>query len=125
MALAPTDPRPVGISLSDAYTAIRDWYQKHSDVNRHSERPCDPNYCRGSTALIKALPPAENLTDLEKRAVLREIYLALRGHSYLQWGFHKSDGKFKMGAYADGKFPLSFTDDEIAQLKKSILWPYL
>jgi hypothetical protein len=51
---------------------------------------------------------------------LREIYLG-----YLEWGFHKSDGKFKMGAYADGKFPLSFTDEEIAQLKKSVLWPYL
>jgi hypothetical protein len=125
MALESTDPRPVGISLSDAYTAIRDWYQKHSDVNRHSERPCDPSYCRGSTALIKALPPAENLPDLEKRAVLREIYFGLRGHSYLQWGFHKSDGQFKMGAYAEGKLSPSFTDEEIAQLKKSVLWPYL
>jgi hypothetical protein len=120
MALYKTDARPVDISLSDAYTAIRDWYQKHSDVEHHSERPCEADYLRGPVSLIKALPPAKKLTDIEKIAVLREILFG-----YLEWGFHKSDGKFKMAAYAVGISSYSFTDKEKAQLKKSVLWPYL
>jgi hypothetical protein len=121
MALRKNDPIPKGLSLSENYTAVRDWYQQHPDPNGPwSDRRCSQNYSRISVSLINALPPANKCTDVEKIAVLREI---LRGH--LEWGFHQNDGEYKMGAYAVDYLSYSFTDNDKAQLENSALRPYL
>ena len=121
MGLSPSDAKPENISIADAYSAIRTWYQNHvSDVVRR-----DDDYGRRSAQLIRHLLPASQLSDLEQRAVLREVVCAL-----LQWGYDESDGKFKMGAYADAALetagrPYYLSTQEREQLKTSRLSPYL
>lgn len=122
MGLSPSDAKPENISIADAYSAIRLWYQNHvTDVERRGD-----DYGRRSAKLIRNLPPVSQLSDLEQRAVFREVIARL-----LEWGYHESDGRFKMGAYAHaaletagwGWRPLSAQENE--QLKMSQLWPYL
>jgi hypothetical protein len=125
MALYKTDSKPAAISLSDAYTAIRDWYQNHPDPARYSERHCPPDYARSSARLIKALPPAEGLADVEKIAVLCEV---VRGH--LEWAYDQSDGRYKMAAYAHAALEAlghsyNLAPAEIELLHQSVLWPIL
>ena len=95
MSLDPSDIQPTGISLADAYLAIRTWYQ--ANVSTADRRGDD--YGRASAKLIRFLPPATKLSETEQRAVLREIILG-----YLEWGFHQSDSLCKMGAYAYSAF---------------------
>lgn len=122
MGLLPSDAKPQNISSADAYSAIRAWYQHH--VNNIPNRNSD--YGRRSADLIKHLPPAAQVSDLEQRAVFREVIARL-----LEWGYHESDGKFKMGAYAHaaleatGKTWPALSEQENEQLKTSQLWPYL
>jgi len=125
MALSKTDKRPAGISLSDAYAAIRDWYRNHPDPAQCSERRYSPDYAQSSARLITALPPAEGLADVEKIAVLCEV---IRGH--LEWAYHQSDGRYKMAAYAQAALETlgrscSLSLEETEQLKNSALWPFL
>jgi hypothetical protein len=121
MALSSSDPTPSGISVADAYTAIRHWYQ--SNV---SNVPDDnPDYARGATSLIQFLPPASTLSDVEQRAVLREIILG-----YLEWAYRESNGQYKMAAYAHEAFQVHggsylLTQEDNESLKASQLYPYL
>jgi hypothetical protein len=120
MALSPTDQKPKGISVADAYTAIRRWYQ--SNVTVTEARGDD--YGRDSAKLIRVLPPASTLSDVEQRAVLREVIVG-----YLEWGYHQSDDQYKMAAYAHAAFDTSGTSYSLSpaeneSLKASQLWPY-
>jgi hypothetical protein len=85
----------------------------------------DREYGKRSEALIKALPPASALTDLEIRAVLREV---VSGN--LEWAYHDTDGQCKMSAYAHGALEAaglncSLSESEEQELKGSKLWPHL
>src|SRR3989304_7914424 len=68
MALDPDDPRPEGISLRKAYSAIRKWYQKN--IGLPEQR--GGNSARGSAALLRALPPSKPPSPLAFRAALTE-----------------------------------------------------
>jgi hypothetical protein len=121
MAQSRSDRKPKRISVADAYSAIRNWYTNNtSKIDTRAD-----DYGRGSASLIKILPPAHVLNDLEQRAILREV---IRG--YLEWGYHESDNQYKMSAYAHAAFKvhgssynLTQAEDEI--LKGSHLWGYL
>ena len=121
MGLHRDDPRPSGISLGKAYSAIRDWYQ--SAIHLIEARQDD--YGHGSAALIRALPPASHLSALELRAVFAEVICG-----YLEWAYHLRDGQFKMGAYAHAALDAAgtsynLTQEEQAALITSRLWPFL
>ena len=121
MGLDPGDPTPTGISYFDAYTAIRKWYQANvQQVESKSDK-----YSARSASLIKALPGDGSLSELEVRAVLGEVI-----HGSLEWAYHKSDGRYKMAAYAHAAFKAvgakySFGEDELKKLRTSKLWPFL
>ena len=121
MGLSSTDAKPAGVSLTNAYSAIRTWYQDHVD----QAQSCGGNYGRNSVALIQALPPASALSDIEIIAVLREVIVG-----YLEWAYHKDDGRYKMAAYAEAALETLghsyfLASEETDLLKTSILWPYL
>lgn len=123
MALADNDQIPTDISMAQAYSRIRDWYQNNVGVI-HS-RGIQRDYARRSTALIVDLPPADKTSDLEKRAVFREVMAGL-----LEWGYHESDGEFKMAAYVRGATQAAgldwqLTADEERELRSSPLWPLI
>jgi hypothetical protein len=109
------------LGLVEAYARIRDWYTRHGDeIPAH-----DPSYGQRAAALIRALPPPGEISDLEIRAVFEEVLAGL-----LEWGYVRSDGRFEMGAYAKGALRrgghpewLSTTDRE--KLTQSPLWPVL
>jgi hypothetical protein len=110
MGLDSTDSKPKHMSLPQAYENIRRWYTQNLPLLR--ERPAGGDYVQRSRALIRALPPASALNDLEIRAV------------------HQTDGQHKMAAYAHGALEAaglqwSLADTEKQQLKGSTLWPYL
>ena len=117
MGLNVYDPRPAGISLGDAYAAIRRWYQAIAPSIY------DGNDIHGGRFLdfITSLPHAEKLDDVEIRAVLGEVL-----YGSLEWGYHESDGQFKMAAYAHAaleaaQFGLSLSSAEKLQLAESSL----
>ncbi len=69
---APSAP----LSLSDAYSSIRRWCQGNlKKVDRRND-----DYGKRAAALVRALPPAEHLYDLEIRAVFLEVKSGL-----LEW----------------------------------------
>lgn len=121
MGLSPNDLKPAGISLEDAYSEIRKWYQ--SNITTALKR--GDNYGKNSAELIKRLPPVRTMTKLELKAIMGEVI-----YGYFEWGYHSSNGKFKMAAYAHAALEAaglsySFTDDEKQILKGSQLWPFL
>lgn len=121
MGLGSDDRIPSDISMADAYSKIRQWYQ--SNVQQAIELGND--YGRRSAALINALPATSATTDLEKRAIFQEVISNL-----LEWGYHKSDGEYKMAADARGGAKAagsdwSLSEGERKELRKSRLWPYL
>ena len=121
MGLSPNDKKPANISLKEAYSKIRKWYQANIDMARRRK----DDYGNRSAALIEALPQANMLTDLEIRAILGEVI-----YGNLEWAYHKDDGDYKMAAYAHGALEAaglswSISDEERNQLKSSALWPHL
>ena len=119
MGLGADDAIPNQISLRNAYSAVRDWYRTHV-----AEVPdWDTAEAARSVLLIKALPESSGLSDLEMRAVLAEV---LAGR--MEWAYHRSDGAYKMAAYAealaddDGRLVV---EGELAELRRSALAPYL
>ncbi len=98
MALHPQDARPKKISLRDAYEKISTWYQAHSR-ELLSQPPSGRDfrqYIQASLPLVDMLSPSDQMSDLEIRAVLLEVM-----NGGLEWGYHQSDGMYKMAAYAD------------------------
>lgn len=121
MGLDLSDPKPEGISLQNAYIAIRDWYQ--SNVQQVVSKTDE--YSQRSASLIKSLPAVNSISELEIRAVLGEVI-----YGSLEWAYHKSNGQYKMAAYAYGALEAaglkySISDDERKKLKTSKLWPFL
>ena len=112
MGLDSNDPKPTGISLRDAYEKIRSWYQTNApgNENPHAQR---------AVPFIHALPPGNQLSDLEIRTVLSEVILG-----QLEWGYHQSDGQYKMAAYAHAALDaagldFALSDDEKKTIKNS------
>lgn len=112
MGLPNDDPVPTEITLRDAYSKIREWYQGHAgrDSNPHAE---------ASLPLIDALPAADQLSELEIRAVLAEVIMGK-----LEWGYHQSDGEYKMAAYAHSAldsagYDFRLTGEEVKGLRES------
>ncbi|MBC7344004.1 MAG: hypothetical protein H5U03_00960 [Clostridia bacterium] len=136
MGLHPNDPKPVRITIREAYTKIRQWYQ--ANVTRFVNSPAEETtvggitlkidiavHARASLDLIENLPEEQVLSDIEIRAVLAEVIAGK-----LEWGYHRSDGAYKMGAYAHAALeqaglPLFLSDQEKTQLKGSRIYPYL
>ncbi len=121
MGLSSTDSKPTGISLQNAYSAIRTWYQHNVAVAQAR----GDAYGQASAALIQALPIAAALSDIEIVAVFREVIAG-----YLEWAYHQSDGQYKMAAYAHAaletigrSYPL--TPEETQKLQSSVLWPFI
>ena len=89
MGLKNSDARPFGIDLPTSYTKIRRWYQANIDMVPFGE------YGAQSRKLIIALKSTPELSEEELKTVFWEIIAGL-----LEWGYHGSDGNYKMGAYA-------------------------
>jgi len=123
MGLCPTDPKPHNLTLSQAYEHIRTWYSQNIPLLRQQMGGQD--YAKKSEALILALPSADQLSQLEIRAVLGEVI-----YGNLEWAYHHADSQYKMAAYAHCAFEAaglswSLTEDERKQLVGSRLWPHL
>jgi hypothetical protein len=89
MGLKNSDARPLGVDLREGYTKIRRWYQANVDIAPFGE------YGAQSRELISGLKATNELSENELKTVLWEVIAGL-----LEWGYHGSDGKYKMGAYA-------------------------
>lgn len=119
------DSTPHGISPSDAYAAIRDWYRQNPPP-RSEEENYEDNYNRLSRVLISALPSPSKVSEVEMVAVFCEV---IRGN--LEYAYHADDGHYKMSAYAKAALEtmshdhLLLSDSELWQLRESRLWPYL
>ncbi len=80
---------------------------------------------RGVQLNLSAIfPPASGTTELEKRAVMKEVMAGL-----LEWGFIGSDGSQKMNEYAraatDRFGGYGLKESEIDELRAtSRLWPH-
>lgn len=112
MGLNTTDAKPTGIALRDAYEKIRSWYQTNAPAK-------DSTHAQAAIQFIEALPPANQLSDLEIRTVLSEVILG-----QLEWAYHESDGQFKMAAYAHAALDAAglhfvLSDDEKKAIKAS------
>ena len=123
MGLNTNERKPADISLADAYEHIRQWYSHSIPLLR--QKMGDRDSAKKSAALIRALPPATQLSELEIRAVLGEVI-----YGYLEWAFTQTDGKYKMAAYAKGALEnaglsWSINEEEKQKLKTSVLWPHL
>ena len=121
MALADKDRIPTGISIAQAYSKIRDWYKEN--VFRVASR--GDEYGRNSAALISALPTPRETTELEQRAIFREVMTGL-----LEWAYTESDSEFQMADYVRGATQAAgvdwrLTEDEERELRRTPLWPLL
>ena len=122
MGLYLLDKKPHGISIQEAYSSIRSWYQAYSE--ELASRRVDHTYAQKSIALIRALPEGIQLSDIEMKAVFFEVICGL-----LEWGYHESDGRYKMAAYAHAAIEahggyIERSDNDTQRLKESILWPF-
>lgn len=121
MGLNRDDPLPMGTSLANAYTAIRKWCK----VNARRQAELGNQHAVQCSDLVAALPPAEQLTELEIRAVLGEVI-----YGSLEWAYHQSDGRYKMAAYAhaaldNAHLPLGISSEEKVALRESFLAQHL
>jgi hypothetical protein len=121
MGLSSHDELPQGITMSDGYTKIREWYKKNVDTISSREG----DYAQRSARLIRALPSADAVSELEIRAIFQEVISGL-----LEWAYHEYDGHFKMASYASGAIesaglPRWLSKAEQEELRESRLWPYL
>jgi hypothetical protein len=80
MGLDSQDKKPQGMLLIQAYDNIGQWYLENLPL-LPKEWGHQPELAKKSEALIKALPPASKLTELEIRAVLAEVISGC-----LEWG---------------------------------------
>ncbi len=136
MGLAPDDPKPAQITIREAYTKIRKWFQ--TSAARFIESPAEEvkagnitivrdfsSHAEACFDLVENLPEEKDLSDIEIRAVLAEVIAGK-----LEWAYHQSDGDYKMAAYAHAALdragsPLFLSQEEKAKLKASKLYPYL
>ena len=117
--MAPTDKELDGISLRDAYSAIRIWYQAHIDEPLKN----GDVYRKNSAPLVRALPATSEMSDIEIVAVFAEV---IAGR--LEWAYEKCGDK--MAAYAKAALETkgrsySLTPEETKELQTSDLWRFL
>lgn len=93
MGLDTEDRLPVGISLEDAYAAVRKWYQANTDRLMSDERL--GSHAAASKPYVDSLPPPDRASPDEMRDCLTRVIAR-----DLEWGYHESDGSYKMAAYA-------------------------
>jgi hypothetical protein len=103
MGLNSSDALPTDISFEDAYAAIRSWYQ--ANVDRFASDPERGHFPARSKAYIESLPSPSEAAPSVIRQVLRHV---IAGD--LEWGYHESDGQFKMAAYAHAAFDAAGVD---------------
>jgi hypothetical protein len=121
MSSSPDNQNPTGISLREAYSAIRTWYQHNIDT----PLTVGDTYRQASAGLVRALPQPSAISDLEIIAVFREV---IAGR--LEWGYQGSDGRYTMGAFARAGLEThgrsySLTAEEEQSLHTSVLWPFI
>ena len=97
VGLNENDARPEGISVRDAYAAVRVWYQ--GNVDRFAEDPRRGRYAAEAKAYIQALPAPDEATLAQMQNTLRRVL-----SSDIEWGYHETDGQYKMAAYAFAAF---------------------
>jgi hypothetical protein len=97
MGLNLDDPMPEGITFRDAYTAILGWYQ--ANVGRYAADERAGDHAAAAKQYVDALPPAASASEDEMRDCFRRV---IAGD--LEWGYHCSDGRYKMAAYAEAAF---------------------
>lgn len=137
MALAPDDPKPARITIREAYTKIREWYQTNTvrfigsppEIVRVGYFTIARDYSSAAEAsldLVENLPEEKDLTDVEIKAVLVEVIIGK-----LECAYHQSDGNYKMAAYAHAALEQAglhhyLWNEEKKQLKVmgSKLYPY-
>ena len=93
MGLNKDDPRPNGIALGDAYAAVRSWYQ--ANVARAAADPDRGASAGAAKSYVASMPTPDVATREEMVDAFRRI---IAGE--LEWGYHSSDGEYKMAAYA-------------------------
>lgn len=103
MTLDTDDQLPEGISLKDAYAAVRAWYQ--ANVDRLATEGQHGSYPAAAKAYVESLPAPDDASESVMRDCLREV---LSGE--LEFGYHDSDGKYKMAAYAHAAFDAACED---------------
>jgi hypothetical protein len=103
MGLNSDDPMPEGITFNDAYAAIRTWYQ--ANVDRYAADEHAGAYAAAAKQYVNTLPPATSASEDEMRDCLRRVIAA-----DLEWGYHCSDGSYKMAAYAHAAFEAAGED---------------
>jgi hypothetical protein len=97
MGLDSDDERPDGISIEDAYKAIRSWYR--ANVDSYASDPQRGRYATDSKVYIESLPPRDRATPSEMEDTLLRVL-----SRDLERAYHLSDGQFKMAAYAQAAF---------------------
>jgi hypothetical protein len=118
---AQPDPQPEGISVPEAYAAIREWYQRN--IFKIEARADD--YAIKSARLIRALPESDSISLNEQQAILWEVRVG-----YLEWGYHEFLGRYKLSSIAraaveaHGK-PHGLNQQETEDLRNGKLWPFL
>ena len=103
MSLDSSDLLPDGISYEDAYAAIRTWYQ--ANVDRYAMDPQRGRYAAESKSYIESLPAPDQATLDDIKTTLHHVLA-----DGLEWGYHESDGRFKMAAYAQAAFEAAGTN---------------
>lgn len=120
----PTDnPKWDHAHLREAYRAVRDWYQKHT------EQVVLPNegdqYRQASVPFVRALPPPSAMSELEIIAVFREVCLR-----HLEWAYGAGHGGPEMAKSVHdileklGRLG-SLSNQELNELHSSPLWPFI
>jgi len=85
------DPIPEGLSKSDAYRKVYTWYRSHiSEIESK-----DGKYFKESAEYIRNLKDPDEVREDEIQEVFNQILTGL-----LEWGYQRSDGQYKMAAYA-------------------------
>lgn len=91
------NPRPEGISVRDAYRAIRSWYQ--ANISRFGSDPEKGPHAEASKAYVASMPPPGKATHEEMLDALSRVIF-----KDLEWAYHESDGKHEMADYAHAAF---------------------
>ncbi len=115
---SPVEP----MELRTAYGRIYDWFRRNVSSLEEQE---ESDYKTSSLNLVQHLPPPDQATDLEMRAVLAEVVGGL-----FECGYSGSDGHHKMFEYAHAAtshYPSKYSlrPEDIEDLRSSHLWPYL
>jgi hypothetical protein len=97
VGLASDDAKPDGITVEEAYGKIRSWYQ--ANVDRYEADGSQGSHAQEAKAYINSLPPSETADRGEMKDTLFRVLCR-----DLEWGYHESDGDYKMAAYAHAAF---------------------